>query len=1636
MKRIVTVAGLLLMIVLIGLAHAPRAAAGVYNADSEVTYKEYWMSHSQFTGNCTAEGLPENPNGTFYAEPGKLNECPKAMQITLPDNFSNAIKAELFIDLWRNYDSHSARFRINGSPTVYTPNVGHDWSRTPWVSEIPLTSLTQGLNTFTFWAEHGLYHIHDISIRLYYDETHPLVGADVTPSDGELLTIATLDDGIDLPAYQGGTLLVNNDSLTLKAQVGAGAKYVEFHAYYDGYDDDNDGATRDWHSVSRNNWWPGGKPEPVDHPFGGTADHIGTVAAPAAGGVVSQTWNVKHIINQPGVKFKIRIVDAAGNVREAAGGVTPEYKLVRDYPVVYYTIPNFQDAPLHMSGGQPDTASYTFPLPADISLSSYTEAYFLGMYWKRPRFAFNGMKPVNVQDGANDEWLLGIRPLSPTVLQPGNNSLIYSYSGSGVGHFVESPGPMLVFRGSKGAPQDMTMPIVTGKSPTGNATNVDIFTSVSATLADEASGVNVDSVIMTVNAVKVQPQFSGTANNLTVTYVPTQPLPPNTLIPVTLYACDLRGNCMTAAEYYTFTTEPPDTVPPVISNVNVVTTDVSATVTWTTNEPADGKVEYGLTTGYEKPAVSAAPLVLQHSLQLTGLQTQSTYHFRLSSRDFNNNLATTGDLTFQTKAAPGPIHSDDFSACVINSAVWSYIDPLGDSPLVWTGTGAQISVPADTGHDIWRSTLNSPRLMQYVANQDFDIEVKFEKHLSKKVQSIGVLAQQDTSNYLRFNFQSEGAVTNLALVNTVNGNSQVVFTTPVTLTGPSYMRINRAGDVWNLQYSTDGVNWTFATTFTRTLVMSQIGPFVGNTGTDPAHVNVIDYFINLNDPLDVEDPPITLNVTQTGLGTVTRDPDKAAYACNETVTLTAEAAPDWSFVGWGGALTGSELVKTITLVKPESVTATFTNSTLYALNVEVVSNGPGVGGTVTKNPNAASYAYGTNVVLTATPTPGWSFAGWSGDWTAAEPVTTVPVTANMDIVATFEQDHYTVETLIIAEGVGAGGTIEVEPVQATYLYGESVIITVTPEVGWTFAGWAEGSTGVSGNELVTVLSMSQDVVAIARLVQNQYELAVTLVHNGEPGAIGGAVIKTPDFPTFGHGQVVSLTAQAAQGWVFDGWSGDLSGDAPTQSLMMVDDKAVTASFTQQHFMVTVTIDGSGPPDSICATAPGQVIITPDKPYFLYNDIVTLLPVAAAGCEFVMWSGDLSGSDEPTILAVDTNYNVTAHFAVDTTPIEISNASIEVKPGGTLATVTWNTDVPGTSVVDYGETTLYEIGTETKDELKTEHTVLLSGLTDNTFYHLQITSVDAFGNSVSTEDMTFTTSNSSGIFSDDFSACAVDDRWTWVNPLDDSTYDTTGRQLEMTVPGGDAAEAHTLYTEGITAPRLMQPSNDDDFTVEVKFDSVLEGVGAAQGIVIEQDDNTFLRLEFYRRKANEVRVYAVGIGEGKIVAGTTLNTELAGVPTELYMRIVRAGDKWQQFYSLNGVDWTLNAKEITFDMTVKRVGVYAGNSKFAGSPLPTHTVLVDYFFNTAAPITPEDSRYAIDVTLEGSGVVTRNPNRGYYCGQEVTLTAVPTAGSVFLGWGGDISGTNPVHTLTVTADMAVTAQFSSDGFKLVVPVIMR
>lgn len=82
-----------------------------------------------------------------------------------------------------------------------------------------------------------------------------------------------------------------------------------------------------------------------------------------------------------------------------------------------------------------------------------------------------------------------------------------------------------------------------------------------------------------------------------------------------------------------------------ISNVAATPTNVSATITWTSNTPSDSKVDYGLTSGYGS-TVSNATLTTSHSVTLTGLTPGTLYHYKVTSND--GQTASSNDLTFTT----------------------------------------------------------------------------------------------------------------------------------------------------------------------------------------------------------------------------------------------------------------------------------------------------------------------------------------------------------------------------------------------------------------------------------------------------------------------------------------------------------------------------------------------------------------------------------------------------------------------------------------------------------------------------------------------------------------------------------------------------------------------------------------------------------------------------------------------------------------------------------------------------------------------------------------------------------------------------------------------------------------------------
>ncbi|MFQ5598287.1 MAG: hypothetical protein ACE5GK_09580, partial [Nitrospiria bacterium] len=125
-------------------------------------------------------------------------------------------------------------------------------------------------------------------------------------------------------------------------------------------------------------------------------------------------------------------------------------------------------------------------------------------------------------------------------------------------------------------------------------------------------------------------------------------LSPSTIYHYRIKSRDAAGNLAVSGDLTFTTTSAPDTTPPAISGITTSNiTAVGAVITWTTDEGATSKVEYGTTSAYGSSS-SNTTLVTGHSRTLSGLSDATTYRYRVVSQDAAGNTALSGDQTFTT----------------------------------------------------------------------------------------------------------------------------------------------------------------------------------------------------------------------------------------------------------------------------------------------------------------------------------------------------------------------------------------------------------------------------------------------------------------------------------------------------------------------------------------------------------------------------------------------------------------------------------------------------------------------------------------------------------------------------------------------------------------------------------------------------------------------------------------------------------------------------------------------------------------------------------------------------------------------------------------------------------------------------
>jgi hypothetical protein len=117
---------------------------------------------------------------------------------------------------------------------------------------------------------------------------------------------------------------------------------------------------------------------------------------------------------------------------------------------------------------------------------------------------------------------------------------------------------------------------------------------------------------------------------------------------------------------------------------------------------------------------------------------------------------------------------------------------------------------------------------------------------------------------------------------------------------------------------------------------------------------------------------------------------------------------------------------------------------------------PDVGGSVT--PNSGTYAMGSTVKLTATPSAEYVFKEWTGGFTGTTNPANVIMDADKIVTAVFEKREYPLSLTIFGSGTVKEEIIKIASASTNYKSGTTVRLTPQPSAGFQFKKWSGDDT--------------------------------------------------------------------------------------------------------------------------------------------------------------------------------------------------------------------------------------------------------------------------------------------------------------------------------------------------------------------------------------------------------------------------------------------------------------------------------------------------------------------------------------------------------------------------------------------------
>jgi len=195
-----------------------------------------------------------------------------------------------------------------------------------------------------------------------------------------------------------------------------------------------------------------------------------------------------------------------------------------------------------------------------------------------------------------------------------------------------------------------------------------------------------------------------------------------------------------------------------------------------------------------------------------------------------------------------------------------------------------------------------------------------------------------------------------------------------------------------------------------------------------------------------------------------------SFNAGTNVTVTATPNAGYTFVNWtvGGVAVSTSPGYTFVLSANRTLVANFAiiPASQFAL---ILSSNPAVGGTTT---GSGAYPAGTSVTATAAVNAGYTFVNWTenGAIVSTSAAYTFALAANRTLVANFTPITFTLSVTAV------NGTVVANPSQPTYASGTNVVLTATPNPGFTFTSWSGDASGIV-NPLTVTMNSNKNITA-------------------------------------------------------------------------------------------------------------------------------------------------------------------------------------------------------------------------------------------------------------------------------------------------------------------------------------------------------------------------------------------------------------------------------------------------------------------------------------------------------------------------------------------------------------------------------